>query len=177
MQSTRCKTYTLFRQILLIVNQVLVCCKSRRSPQSPRQSTQTKAGPILPVLLAIRIYALYQRSKAVLTFMLMSGAVLSGIACVRPITQLSLRNILSPNPLQFVMFGQRSQVSKGTSGCHTGLSKPTYVANQNSSSGAMALLTQIPTSSVVPCVRMLASPALLQFLKMLFSSITLLWGF
>lgn len=78
-----CKTYTLFRQILLIVNQVLVC-----------------------LLLAIRIYALYQRSKAVLTFMLMSGAVLSGIAC-------------------FVMFGQRSQVSKGTSGCHTGLSKPT----------------------------------------------------
>lgn len=76
-----CRTFTLFRQILLIVNQILVC-----------------------VLLTLRIYALYHRSKVILTYMLSSGAILAGISC-------------------YVMFGQKSSVAEQSAGCHTSLSR------------------------------------------------------
>jgi len=80
-----CKKYNLYRQILLIVNQILVC-----------------------VLLTVRIFALYQRSKRILAWMLGSGAVLAGTAC-------------------FVMFGQKSAPAGHGPGCHVGLSKETAI--------------------------------------------------
>ncbi|KAF9549075.1 hypothetical protein CPC08DRAFT_699538 [Agrocybe pediades] len=53
-----CRRYTLFRQVFLIVNQVLVS-----------------------VLLTLRIYALYGCSMRILTFMVGSGMILIGISC------------------------------------------------------------------------------------------------
>ncbi|KAF9558567.1 hypothetical protein CPC08DRAFT_638831, partial [Agrocybe pediades] len=53
-----CKKYNLFRQLFLIVNQVLVC-----------------------VLLTLRIYALYGCSKRILTYMVGSGAILIAVSC------------------------------------------------------------------------------------------------
>ncbi|KAF8881203.1 hypothetical protein BD779DRAFT_1788338 [Infundibulicybe gibba] len=52
-----CKQYSLFRQVLLIANQVLVC-----------------------ILLTLRIYALYGCSIRVLAYMVGSGAVLLGVS-------------------------------------------------------------------------------------------------
>ena len=43
---------------------------------------------VAPVLLTMRTYALYNRSIRILSFMLGSGAVLAGIACVRYIYSL-----------------------------------------------------------------------------------------
>jgi len=53
-----CKQYNLFRQLMLVLNQVLVC-----------------------ILLTLRIYALYSCSVRILTYMVGSGAVLAGISC------------------------------------------------------------------------------------------------
>ncbi|KAF8997734.1 hypothetical protein BDQ17DRAFT_1283761 [Cyathus striatus] len=53
-----CKAYNLFRQLLLVLNQVLVC-----------------------ILLTLRIYALYGRSLRILVCMVGSGAVLLIVAC------------------------------------------------------------------------------------------------
>lgn len=53
-----CRQYNLFRQLLLVFNQVLVC-----------------------VLLTLRIYALYNRSSRILAYMVGSGAVLVAISC------------------------------------------------------------------------------------------------
>ena len=78
---SRCKGYTLFRQILLIFNQILVC---GTSPSDRSTLLTHNRIPLSPtVLLTLRIYALYNRSKPILAYMLISGAILAGIACVR----------------------------------------------------------------------------------------------
>lgn len=56
LSDTSCRHYSLFRQILLIVQQVIVC-----------------------TLLTLRTYALYGRSSRVLRFLLGSGFVLAGV--------------------------------------------------------------------------------------------------
>ncbi|KAF6756422.1 hypothetical protein DFP72DRAFT_285596 [Ephemerocybe angulata] len=95
-----CRTFTLFRQILLIVNQILVCgAYSSKEAGSP-----CVLNLPFPVLLTLRIYALYHRSKVILTYMLSSGAILAGISC-------------------YVMFGQKSSVAEQSAGCHTSLSR------------------------------------------------------
>ncbi|RDB19002.1 hypothetical protein Hypma_014307 [Hypsizygus marmoreus] len=53
-----CKQYSLFRQLLLVSTQGLVC-----------------------VLLTLRIYALYGCSRRVLAFMVGSGAIMAGVSC------------------------------------------------------------------------------------------------
>ncbi|RDB15736.1 hypothetical protein Hypma_003764 [Hypsizygus marmoreus] len=53
-----CKQYSLFRQLMLISNQALVC-----------------------VLLTLRIYALYGCSRRILAFMVGSWAIMTGISC------------------------------------------------------------------------------------------------
>jgi len=53
-----CRSYTLFRQVLLVANQILVC-----------------------ILLTLRIYALYGTNLKILGYMVGSGAVLAIIAC------------------------------------------------------------------------------------------------
>ncbi|KDR72707.1 hypothetical protein GALMADRAFT_252913 [Galerina marginata CBS 339.88] len=53
-----CKRYNIFRQLLLIINQVLVC-----------------------ILLTLRIYALYGCSLRVLAYLVGSGAAMIAIAC------------------------------------------------------------------------------------------------
>ena len=80
-----------------------------------------------PVLLTLRTYALYNCSIRVLSFMLGSGAVLAGIACVR--------YVHSPHPgvtrsrfSQWTLFGQKSVYSESMFGCLVGLSSVTYVA-------------------------------------------------
>ncbi|KAJ8073353.1 hypothetical protein PM082_011625 [Marasmius tenuissimus] len=83
--SDSCRKYNTYRQLLLIFNQVLVC-----------------------VLLTIRIYALYGKSKRILAYMLGSGAVMIGISC-------------------FVLFGQKSAPAPVGSGCHIGLKRSTAV--------------------------------------------------
>ncbi|KAF5324247.1 hypothetical protein D9619_011401 [Psilocybe cf. subviscida] len=57
MSSASCKRYSLYRQILLVATQVVVC-----------------------ILLTLRIYALYGCSSRILAFMLASGLVLLGIS-------------------------------------------------------------------------------------------------
>ncbi|KAF8799570.1 hypothetical protein BYT27DRAFT_7201457 [Phlegmacium glaucopus] len=75
-----CKRYLLFRQLFLLVNQVLVC-----------------------VLLTLRVYALYECSMRILTFMLGSGVTLLILPC-------------------WALFSQMSVPPKTTvSGCHVGL--------------------------------------------------------
>ncbi|KAJ3520567.1 hypothetical protein NMY22_g12697 [Coprinellus aureogranulatus] len=67
------------------------------------------------LLLGLRVYALYNRSKAHLAYILGSGIVLAGIAC-------------------YVMFGQKGKVAE-VAGCHTGLSKNTTSCIDAVSSG------------------------------------------
>lgn len=58
LSESSCLRYHLFRQVLLIVSQVLVC-----------------------YLLSLRIYALYQRSRVMAAIMLCSAGTLAGVAC------------------------------------------------------------------------------------------------
>ncbi|KAE9398763.1 hypothetical protein BT96DRAFT_858890 [Gymnopus androsaceus JB14] len=55
--SVSCEKYSLYRQLALVIQQVIVC-----------------------VLLTMRIYALYGRSVRILSYMLGSGAILAGVA-------------------------------------------------------------------------------------------------
>lgn len=80
-----CRKYNWFRQLLLVTNQVLAC-----------------------VLLTIRTYALYGRSRRVLWFMLSWGAILFGVAC-------------------FSLTGQSSSHAIQQTGCHIALSPRTAV--------------------------------------------------
>jgi hypothetical protein len=84
MASNSCRHYNLYRQILLIVNQVLVCGTCQRPPFFfPTFRTHFYSMLCPTVLLTLRIYALYNRSKPILAYMLISGAILAGVACVR----------------------------------------------------------------------------------------------
>ena len=76
--SSSCKSFNLFRQVQLFVSQVFVC-----SEFPYRHGLYFDMTYIGPVLLTMRTYALYNRSIRILSFMLGSGAVLAGIACVR----------------------------------------------------------------------------------------------
>ncbi|KAF9029095.1 hypothetical protein BDZ89DRAFT_1065621 [Hymenopellis radicata] len=58
LSNSSCQKFNLYRQVLLIVTQVIVC-----------------------VLLTIRIYALYGCSRRVLVYMFASGVVLGGVSC------------------------------------------------------------------------------------------------
>jgi len=75
-----CKPFHLFRELLLVLTQVIVC-----------------------ILLTIRIYALYSCSKRMLTYMLVTGLTLGGLAVFA------------------VFFGQSSQSVLTPTGCHTQL--------------------------------------------------------
>ncbi|KAF8157111.1 hypothetical protein B0H34DRAFT_486936 [Crassisporium funariophilum] len=100
-----CKRYSLFRQLLLIVNQVLVC-----------------------VLLTLRIYALYGCSPRILAYMVGSGAILVTISCVRHKFVLFVLFLLTlPPQFKWALFAQKSAPSERGSGCHVGLSNGTAI--------------------------------------------------
>ncbi|KAF5352990.1 hypothetical protein D9758_007967 [Tetrapyrgos nigripes] len=75
-----CRPFHLFREILLVSTQVVVC-----------------------ILLTLRLYAFYDRSRQVLIFMLSFASVLAALACFA------------------VFFGQESTSSLTSFGCHTQL--------------------------------------------------------
>ncbi|KIY48968.1 hypothetical protein FISHEDRAFT_14263, partial [Fistulina hepatica ATCC 64428] len=82
---SKCRRYNLFHQIALISTQVCVC-----------------------ILLTLRIYALYNRSMRVLSYMVCSGAVLLGISC-------------------WSLFSQKSTSTQISDGCHLGLTEITAI--------------------------------------------------
>ncbi|KNZ73362.1 hypothetical protein J132_07660, partial [Termitomyces sp. J132] len=94
-----CRRFNLFRQILLVLNQVLVC-----------------------ILLTLRTYALYNCSFRILTYMVGSGMVLAAIACV--CCCLLCQFIVDDDTAwdKWALFGQKSAPGQEVSGCHIGLS-------------------------------------------------------
>ncbi|KZV68351.1 hypothetical protein PENSPDRAFT_610098 [Peniophora sp. CONT] len=78
-EETTCRQFALARQILLLFSQSIVC-----------------------ILLAMRIIALYNRSKGIAVFVIGSGVVLLGIAC-------------------WSVTGGRSFVLEDVPGCHVGM--------------------------------------------------------
>ncbi|KIK54768.1 hypothetical protein GYMLUDRAFT_249277 [Collybiopsis luxurians FD-317 M1] len=81
-----CERFHTFRELMLVVTQVIVCS-----------------------LLTIRIYALYHKSKRILTVMLSAGCILGGLSVFS------------------IFFGRSSQSEETSSGCHTGLTFITSV--------------------------------------------------
>ena len=73
-----CKRYNLFRQIVLIVTQVLVCSKFPNLFQSVHFVHQNST-----VLQTLRIYALYGCSLRILILMVGSGGILFVVSLVR----------------------------------------------------------------------------------------------
>lgn len=75
-----CKRYNLFRQLMLIVNQVLVCSEF---PNPNLFQSGNLAHQDSTVLLTLRIYALYGCSLRMLSYMAGSGGILIAVALVR----------------------------------------------------------------------------------------------
>ena len=74
--------YNHFRQLLLIINVVIV------GSESGFLSFVNSLGDherICTGLLSMRIYALYDRSKRIMWFMIICATTLSGISCVSPV--------------------------------------------------------------------------------------------
>ncbi|KAF9549074.1 hypothetical protein CPC08DRAFT_769155 [Agrocybe pediades] len=82
-----CRRFTLFRQVFAVVNQIIVS-----------------------LLLTLRVYALYECSSRILTFMLGTGTISIGIAC-----------------LKWTLFRQQStnSLEAVVGGCHIGLTRET----------------------------------------------------
>ncbi|KAJ3970990.1 hypothetical protein EV361DRAFT_913470 [Lentinula raphanica] len=81
-----CRPFHLFRELLLVLTQVIVC-----------------------ILLTVRIYALYHCSKRMLSYMLVTGFTLGGLAIFA------------------IFFGQSSQSVLTSTGCHTQLTLITSI--------------------------------------------------
>ena len=72
-----CRQYSTFRQLLMGLNQILVCSECYQARFGLPEAH------ILQVLLTIRVYALYGCSVRVLLCMVSSGALLVAVASVR----------------------------------------------------------------------------------------------
>lgn len=119
-----CKRYLLFRQLFLLVNQVLVCGKL---PCPPTYFDPNWRRICYIVLLTLRVYALYECSMRILACMVGSGVTLIILPCVRCFL-LSLPARTYPPPHQWALFDQVSVPAKTTaSGCHVGPQTITYV--------------------------------------------------
>lgn len=93
-----CKKYAMFRQIMLVAAQVIVCCVSDPS----NHCFEVTDDPYL-VICFLRTYALYGRSRRVAILILSISGGLFIVSCVsQPTTQSRLRY---PKPI-LVVFGR-----------------------------------------------------------------------
>ena len=72
-----CRLLHIFHELLLIVVQVIVCCKNDSI------NLQSLTDPVrTSVLLTVRIYALYECNKRILTVLVFAGSLLTALSIV-----------------------------------------------------------------------------------------------